>query len=43
LKEAVHIETGKYYACKMIEKKRVEGREFIVRPIVICPLLCHNL
>ena len=32
VKEAVHIKTGKYYACKVINKKLMEGREFMVRP-----------
>ncbi|QRV85045.1 calcium/calmodulin-dependent protein kinase [Ceratobasidium sp. AG-Ba] len=27
VKEAVHIKTGKYYACKVINKKLMEGRE----------------
>jgi serine/threonine protein kinase len=36
VKEAVHIKTGKYYACKVINKKLMEGREFMVRP---CPIL----
>ncbi|KAI0034786.1 Pkinase-domain-containing protein [Vararia minispora EC-137] len=31
VKEAVHIKTGKYYACKVINKKLMEGREFMVR------------
>ena len=31
VKEAVHIKTGKYYACKVINKKFMEGREFMVR------------
>lgn len=31
VKEAVHINTGKYYACKVINKKLMEGREFMVR------------
>ena len=35
MKEAVHIKTGKYYACKVINKKLMEGREFMVR---LCPL-----
>lgn len=30
VKEAVHIKTGKYYACKVINKKLMEGREFMV-------------
>ncbi|KAL7415961.1 kinase-like domain-containing protein [Mrakia frigida] len=31
VKEAVHIVTGKYYACKIISKKLMEGREHMVR------------
>ncbi|KAI0783276.1 Pkinase-domain-containing protein [Abortiporus biennis] len=31
VKEAVHIKTGKYYACKVINKKLMEGREYMVR------------
>ncbi|KAH9039959.1 kinase-like domain-containing protein [Lactarius hengduanensis] len=31
LGKAVHIKTGKYYACKVINKKLMEGREFMVR------------
>lgn len=31
VKEAVHIKTGKYYACKVINKKLMEGRENMVR------------
>ncbi|MBW0511219.1 hypothetical protein O181_050934 [Austropuccinia psidii MF-1] len=31
VKEAVHIETGKYYACKVINKRLMEGREHMVR------------
>ncbi|KAF8056969.1 kinase-like domain-containing protein [Lyophyllum atratum] len=31
VKEAIHIETGKYYACKVINKKLMEGREHMVR------------
>jgi hypothetical protein len=30
VKEAVHIKTGKYYACKVINKKLMEGREHMV-------------
>ncbi|RDX39817.1 hypothetical protein OH76DRAFT_1424078, partial [Lentinus brumalis] len=29
VKEAVHIKTGKYYACKVINKKLMEGREYM--------------
>lgn len=31
VKEAIHIETGKYFACKVINKKLMEGREHMVR------------
>lgn len=31
VKEAVHITTGQYYACKVINKKLMEGREHMVR------------
>ncbi|KAF9045621.1 kinase-like domain-containing protein [Panaeolus papilionaceus] len=31
VKEAIHIETGKYYACKVINKRLMEGREHMVR------------
>jgi len=31
VKEAVQIKTGKYFACKVINKKLMEGREFMVR------------
>ncbi|KAJ2914577.1 hypothetical protein MD484_g5851, partial [Candolleomyces efflorescens] len=31
VKEAIHISTGKYYACKVINKKLMEGREHMVR------------
>lgn len=31
VKEAVHIKTGRYYACKLINKKLMEGREYMVR------------
>ncbi|KAH7106896.1 Pkinase-domain-containing protein [Auriculariales sp. MPI-PUGE-AT-0066] len=31
VKEAVHIKTGKYFACKVINKKLMEGREHMVR------------
>ncbi|KAG0145118.1 hypothetical protein CROQUDRAFT_659052 [Cronartium quercuum f. sp. fusiforme G11] len=31
VKEAVHIHTGKYYACKVINKRLMEGREHMVR------------
>ncbi|KAI7935917.1 hypothetical protein MJO28_016152 [Puccinia striiformis f. sp. tritici] len=31
VKEAVHISTGKYYACKVINKRLMEGREHMVR------------
>ncbi|KIL68396.1 hypothetical protein M378DRAFT_71318 [Amanita muscaria Koide BX008] len=31
VKEAIHISTGKYYACKVINKKLMEGREYMIR------------
>ncbi|PPQ70548.1 hypothetical protein CVT26_013135 [Gymnopilus dilepis] len=31
VKEAIHIQTGKYYACKVINKRLMEGREHMVR------------
>jgi serine/threonine protein kinase len=31
VKEAIHVKTGKYYACKVINKKLMEGREHMVR------------
>jgi calcium/calmodulin-dependent protein kinase I len=42
LKEALHIKTGKYHTCKMVSKKLVAGREFIVR---LCPItiIGHHL
>lgn len=30
VKEAVHTKTGKFYACKVISKKLMEGREYMV-------------
>jgi hypothetical protein len=31
VKEAIHIKTGMHYACKVINKKLMEGREHMVR------------
>ncbi|KAG1471462.1 hypothetical protein G6F56_002109 [Rhizopus delemar] len=31
VKEAMHIDTGKYYAVKVINKKLMEGREHMIR------------
>ncbi|KAF8964827.1 kinase-like domain-containing protein [Flammula alnicola] len=31
VKEAIHVQTGKYYACKVINKRLMEGREHMVR------------
>ncbi|KAK0469381.1 kinase-like domain-containing protein [Desarmillaria tabescens] len=31
VKEAIHIQTGEYFACKVINKKLMEGREHMVR------------
>lgn len=38
VKEAIHIKTGKYYACKVINKKLMEGREHMVNIIPYRPL-----
>jgi len=39
VKEAIHVGTGKYYACKVINKRLMEGREHMVisplRPIPV--------
>ncbi|KAF8185892.1 hypothetical protein K438DRAFT_1973734 [Mycena galopus ATCC 62051] len=32
MKETIYIKTGKYYACKDIGERLVEGREHMVRP-----------
>lgn len=40
VKEAVHTKTGKFYACKVISKKLMEGREYMVSaslPVLDCP------
>jgi calcium/calmodulin-dependent protein kinase I len=31
VKECVHIDTGRYYACKVINKRLMAGREHMVR------------
>jgi calcium/calmodulin-dependent protein kinase I len=31
VKECVHIETGRYYAAKVINKRLMQGREHMVR------------
>lgn len=31
VKECVHIDTGKFYACKVISKRLMSGREHMVR------------
>ncbi|KAF8809413.1 Pkinase-domain-containing protein [Phlegmacium glaucopus] len=31
VKEAIHVETGQYFACKVINKRLMEGREHMVR------------
>ncbi|KDQ56794.1 hypothetical protein JAAARDRAFT_36276 [Jaapia argillacea MUCL 33604] len=31
VKEAVHIKSGEYYACKVINKKLMQGREYMIR------------
>ncbi|KAG6853399.1 hypothetical protein C0991_004732 [Blastosporella zonata] len=42
VKEAIHITTGKYYACKVINKKLMEGREHMV-PCELTIILCYQL
>ena len=32
VKECVHIDTGRYYAAKVINKRMMQGREHMVRP-----------
>ena len=32
VKECVHIDTGRYYAAKVINKRMMAGREHMVRP-----------
>ena len=34
VKEAVHISTGKYYACKVISKHLMQGREHMVLSLI---------
>lgn len=34
VKEAIHVETGNYFACKVINKKLMEGREHMVFPFL---------
>jgi len=41
VKEAIHVETGKYFACKVINKRLMEGREHMVSPSF--PLLSIHL
>ncbi|KAG6837141.1 hypothetical protein H0H93_014046 [Arthromyces matolae] len=31
VKEAIHVDTNEYYACKVINKKLMEGREYMIR------------
>jgi serine/threonine protein kinase len=38
VKEAIHVQTGKYYACKVINKKLMEGREHMVSTKSNCHL-----
>lgn len=33
VKECVHIDTGRYYAAKVINKRLMAGREHMVRPV----------
>jgi len=43
VKEAVHIKTGKYYACKVINKKLMQGREHMIRnEIAVLKRICSQ-
>ena len=35
VKEAIHVKTGEYFACKVINKKLMEGREHMVRSAIV--------
>jgi serine/threonine protein kinase len=35
VREATHIHTGRTYACKIINKQLMEGREYLVRRAVM--------
>jgi len=35
VKECVHIDTGRYYAAKVINKRLMAGREHMVSPLVL--------
>lgn len=37
VKECVHIDTGRYYAAKVINKRLMVGREHMVLSIFTCP------
>lgn len=35
VREAIHINTNEVYACKIINKELMQGREYMVRPRAI--------
>lgn len=41
VKECVHIDTGRYYAAKVINKRLMAGREHMVRAVV--PTAMHTM
>ena len=43
VKEAIHVETGKYFACKVINKKLMEGREHMVLSLLFLSSLSIDL
>ena len=43
VKECVHIDTGRYYAAKVINKRLMAGREHMVSPYVAkAPFACKS-
>lgn len=42
VKECVHIDTGRYYAAKVINKRLMSGREHMVQPPSSNNALRHN-
>ena len=43
VKECVHIDTGRYYAAKVINKRLMAGREHMVRLSSSCLVACRLL
>jgi calcium/calmodulin-dependent protein kinase I len=41
VKECVHIDTGRYYAAKVINKRLMAGREHMVRELRIADLVAR--